>query len=105
MILDDLLQSIQQNIPYISRADLQLVSDAYQLAALAHSGQKRHSGEDYIQHPMAVAIKLAEMKADITTIIAGLLHDVPENTPITQEEIENMVNIAIEKASEIRKLL
>ncbi|MCX6784629.1 MAG: RelA/SpoT family protein [Candidatus Komeilibacteria bacterium] len=89
MILDDLLQSIQQNIPYISRADLQLVSDAYQLASLAHSGQKRHSGEDYIQHPMAVAIKLAEMKADITTIIAGLLHDVPENTPITLEEIES----------------
>lgn len=89
MTIADLLQSIQKNIPYIARTNLQLVSDAYQLAAMAHSGQKRHSGEDYIQHPLAVAMKLAEMKTDVTTIIAGLLHDVPENTSITLAEVEN----------------
>ena len=88
MALDDLLHLVQKNIPYASRADLQLISDAYQLAALGHAGQKRHSGEDYIVHPLAVATKLTEMKADVTTVIAGLLHDIPENSAITLEEIE-----------------
>jgi len=68
--------------------DLELISRAYKIAEAAHSGQKRHSGEPYINHTIATAITLAEFGADTATISAGLLHDVPEDTAITLEQIE-----------------
>ena len=68
--------------------DLELISRAYKIAEAAHSGQKRHSGEPYINHTVATAITLAEFGADTATISAGLLHDVPEDTAITLEQIE-----------------
>jgi guanosine-3',5'-bis(diphosphate) 3'-pyrophosphohydrolase len=67
--------------------DLSLVALAYEFAADAHTGQVRASGEPYIEHPLAVAAKLADMKLDLDTVIAGLLHDVPEDTAKTLEEI------------------
>lgn len=64
------------------------ILDAYTFAEKAHRGQKRNSGEDYIQHPLATAEILAKIGMGSRTIIAGLLHDVPEDTPATLEEIQ-----------------
>lgn len=64
------------------------VRKAYCFANKWHEGQKRVSGDEYMVHPLAVSYYLAELKMDADTIIAGLLHDVPEDTKCTQEEIE-----------------
>lgn len=68
--------------------DLELVKLAYDYAANAHQNQVRMSGDPYIVHPLATAQKLAELNLDIPTVIAGLLHDVPEETEVTIEQIE-----------------
>jgi GTP diphosphokinase / guanosine-3',5'-bis(diphosphate) 3'-diphosphatase len=60
---------------------------AYALAEQVHEGQRRSTGEAYITHPLAVASILAEMSLDDTTIIAALLHDAVEDTPLTLEEV------------------
>lgn len=66
------------------RVDIDLVTLAYETAQQAHAGQKRISGEDYIIHPLGVATYLADLHyTDTTTIIAGLLHDVIEDTSYT----------------------
>lgn len=65
-----------------------IMSEAYDFAQKAHAGQKRKSGEDYIQHSLAAAYTLAEIGMGSKTITASLLHDVPEDTSITLKEIE-----------------
>jgi GTP pyrophosphokinase len=81
----------QQLIDTIKRyhpsSDISLVEKAYNIASKAHEGQKRKSGEPYIIHPVCVAIILAEMELDKETIVAGILHDVVEDTVMTEEEI------------------
>jgi guanosine-3',5'-bis(diphosphate) 3'-pyrophosphohydrolase len=67
---------------------LALIRDAYAMAEQAHTGQKRKSGEDYIQHPLNTALNLAKIGMGPKTIAAGLLHDVPEDTETTLTEIE-----------------
>ncbi len=62
---------------------------AYEFGQNKHSGQKRKSGEPYFNHCMAVAKTLAEWNMDITTIIAGLLHDTIEDTNVTIEDLKN----------------
>lgn len=69
---------------YLEPADIELVYEAYRVAAAAHRGQKRHSGDPYISHPVAVAQILAEMRLDSQSIIAGLLHDVLEDCHVDQ---------------------
>jgi GTP pyrophosphokinase len=59
----------------------------YELADTAHDGQHRASGEDYIEHPIAVARILADMEMDRATIAAAILHDVVEDTVVTSEEV------------------
>ncbi|OGM01248.1 hypothetical protein A2480_01825 [Candidatus Uhrbacteria bacterium RIFOXYC2_FULL_47_19] len=82
--VDGLLEKIKK---YEPEADLDLVRLAFDFANDAHQGQKRKSGEPYIVHPLATAELLAEMNVPISIIIAGLLHDVPEDTPVTIEDI------------------
>ncbi len=65
-----------------------LLREAYLFAEKAHEGQLRRSGEPYITHSLHVAKILSEIGMDTTTLIAGLLHDVPEDTPIPLSEIE-----------------
>ncbi len=72
-----------------SADDIAKIKSAFDLAQEAHLGQKRISGEDYIVHPVAVAIIVAELKLDAVAVMAALLHDVVEDTPIALEEIEN----------------
>ncbi len=64
------------------------IRSAYHYAKTHHDGQKRQSGEAYITHPLAVAFTLSEYKTDPTTLIAGLLHDVLEDTEATFDEIK-----------------
>ncbi len=73
---------------YHPSTDISLISKAYQVASDAHKGQVRKSGEPYIIHPLYVSIILADLELDKETIVAGLLHDVVEDTIMTDEEIE-----------------
>ena len=75
---------------YHPSADLTMIEKAYRLADEAHKGQLRKSGEPYIIHPICVAIILAELELDKETIIAGILHDVVEDTACTLEELTEM---------------
>ena len=72
---------------YHPSTDISLIEKAYKTADTAHKGQVRKSGEAYIIHPLCVAIILAELELDKETIVAGLLHDVVEDTVMTVEEI------------------
>ncbi len=83
--IEDVIKALK-NPP--SEARVAVIRKAYELAKKAHEGQKRRSGEDYIQHPLAVAKILAEIGMGGKTIAAGLLHDVPEDTEILLEDIE-----------------
>ena len=69
--------------------DISLIEKAYNLAYMAHKNQLRKSGEPYIIHPLSVAIILAELQLDKETIVSGILHDVVEDTIITDEQLRN----------------
>ena len=85
---DELFEELKQCIlRYHPSTDLSLIEKAYHVAKDAHKDQKRKSGEPYIIHPLCVAIILAQLELDKETIIAGLLHDVIEDTGVTGEEI------------------
>jgi len=73
--------------PYLSDTDTRRVYEAFLLAAEAHDGVKRKSGEYYIFHPIDVAHTLADLHMDADTLCAALLHDVIEDTPYTKEDI------------------
>lgn len=73
---------------YHPSTDISMIEKAYRIADDAHTGQARKSGEPYIIHPLCVSIILAELELDKETIVAGLLHDVVEDTVMTNEEIE-----------------
>jgi GTP diphosphokinase / guanosine-3',5'-bis(diphosphate) 3'-diphosphatase len=83
-LVDELLAEVSGYNPTVDR---DLVTRAFQTAAIAHEGQQRRSGEDFIVHPFAVARICAQMRLDDTTIAAALLHDVVEDTETELEEI------------------
>lgn len=90
-----LIESIQNNKIF---DNFKTLEKAYNLACLAHKGQKRKSGEDYVTHSINVAIILAEMEADEETIIAGLLHDIiEEETGVTLKEVEESFSVEVAK--------
>ncbi|HEY5648663.1 MAG TPA: HD domain-containing protein, partial [Nitrospiria bacterium] len=69
-------------------ADVQAIRDAYQFSAKAHEGQKRVSGEPYLQHPLQVARIIVDLKLDVPSVIAGLLHDTLEDAAVSKSDIE-----------------
>lgn len=81
---------IDRVIAYHPSADISMLEKAYNLALNAHKDQLRKSGEPYIVHPLCVANILAELELDKESIVAGILHDVVEDTDITLEEITKM---------------
>ena len=83
-LFNELLDEIKK---YHPSTDTSLVEKAYRVAYNAHEGQVRKSGEPYIIHPLCVAIILAELELDKETIAAGLLHDVLEDTVMTEDEM------------------
>lgn len=74
-------------LKYHPSTDISMIEKAYHIADDAHKNQVRKSGEAYIIHPLCVAIILAELELDKETIVAGLLHDVVEDTVMTEQEI------------------
>lgn len=103
---EQFFKSIKKNKPDI---DLDLVKLAYEFAADAHQHQRRQTGEPFVQHSMNIAQQLSELKLDQTTIIAGLLHDVVEDTEISVgalekefgEEIASLI-VGVTKLKKIR---
>jgi GTP pyrophosphokinase len=83
--VESLLHGVKSTNP---KADLKLIERAYHYAAESHRDQFRASGERFIEHPLEVARILADLNMDTTTIVAALLHDVVEDTPLSIEEIE-----------------
>ncbi|MBM2853630.1 MAG: (p)ppGpp synthetase [Steroidobacteraceae bacterium] len=73
---------------YLPPDQVERVREAYEYAETAHAGQKRHSGEAYITHPIAVADILADLHMDGATLTAAILHDVVEDTPSSAAEVE-----------------
>ncbi len=73
---------------YHPSADISMIEKAYDIAYHAHEGQCRKSGEAYIIHPLWVGIILADLELDKETIVAGILHDVVEDTVMSEKEIE-----------------
>ncbi len=73
---------------YLPPERLALVEDAYNFALKAHEGQRRKSGEPYLEHPLQIALTLAELQLDATALAAALLHDVPEDCGVPISQIE-----------------
>ncbi|HET9845852.1 MAG TPA: bifunctional (p)ppGpp synthetase/guanosine-3',5'-bis(diphosphate) 3'-pyrophosphohydrolase [Nitrospira sp.] len=84
--IDQLLDRVKS---YNAEADLNIVRKAYEFSAKVHEGQRRRSGEPYLQHPIAVAGVLTFLRTDVTAIVAALLHDTLEDTVATPEELES----------------
>ncbi|MGF2617213.1 bifunctional (p)ppGpp synthetase/guanosine-3',5'-bis(diphosphate) 3'-pyrophosphohydrolase [Rossellomorea vietnamensis] len=80
---------VKRTSEYLTEEDVKLVRKAYEFAKEAHKEQFRKSGEPYIIHPIQVAGILADLEMDPSTVAAGFLHDVVEDTGITLEEMEN----------------
>lgn len=84
--LNNLLIKCQK---YLNQEQVYKIKIAYEFSKKSHSGQVRAGGEPYISHPVSVALILAEMKMDVSSIIAAILHDVVEDTDISSKNIEN----------------
>ena len=84
VLYEELISSVRK---YHPSTDISMIEKAYRIARDAHEGQVRKSGEPYIIHPLCVGIILADLELDKETIVAGLLHDVVEDTVMTTEEI------------------
>jgi GTP pyrophosphokinase len=85
--INDIIDKITEYYPDV---DLDIIDRAYIYSARVHDGQVRLSGEPYLSHPLEVAGILADMKLDVVSVAAGLLHDVVEDTHATIEEIHEM---------------
>jgi GTP diphosphokinase / guanosine-3',5'-bis(diphosphate) 3'-diphosphatase len=82
--LDPILRNIKS---YHPGANVALVGRAYEFAARAHAGQMRQSGDPYVTHPLSVAYIISQLKLDVPSVCAGLLHDAVEDTSTTIEEL------------------
>ncbi|GIU51842.1 MULTISPECIES: bifunctional GTP diphosphokinase/guanosine-3',5'-bis pyrophosphate 3'-pyrophosphohydrolase [Shewanella] len=80
---------------YLEPAQVELLKQAYIVARDAHEGQMRTSGEPYITHPVAVARIVADMRLDHETLMAALLHDTIEDTPVTKEELTELFGVTV----------
>jgi len=85
--INDIIDKVTK---YNQDGDLDSIDRAYIFSAKVHDGQVRLSGEPYLSHPLEVASILADMKLDVVSVTAGLLHDVIEDTHATTEEINEI---------------
>ena len=80
---------------YMKKEEIELVDKCYNYVDKLHFGEKRLTGEDYIDHPLNVAYILSETNADLETICAGLLHDVIDDCGVTKDELANQFSYEI----------
>src|SRR6476646_7300896 len=85
--LPDYVLSLQRAAHYLTDDQQRLLRGAWSVGAAAHAGQTRRSGEPYITHPVAVAAVLADQRVDVETLIAAILHDTLEDTPLARATI------------------
>ena len=83
----DYVLELERVAAYLPREHMPLLREAWRVGATAHAGQTRKSGEPYITHPVAVAAVLAELGLDVETLVAAILHDTIEDTPLTRQEL------------------
>ncbi len=95
--VDALVEKVRDHAP---DADTSRLVEAYLFAEERHHGQLRKSGEPYITHPLAVAHILADLQMGVNTVIAGLLHDVLEDTPTTPDELEQRFGATVRQLVE-----
>lgn len=96
MAPEDLYQVLIRHVKkYHPSDDISVIEKAYKVASEAHKDQKRKSGEPYIIHPLYVAIILADLEMDKETIVAGLLHDVLEDTVMTEEQMTEVFGVEV----------
>ena len=99
-------QTLQEIIKESSNP--KLIKKAFEFAETAHQGQRRESGENYIIHPLKVAETLSKMKLDPQTVAAGFLHDVPDDTQKTFQDLEKEfgkeISFLVEGVSKLGKL-
>ena len=91
---------LQPKVAYLTDADREMLGRAFELADRAHAGQFRLSGEPYVEHPLAVACLLAELRLDADTLAAALLHDTVEDTELTPEDLRKQFNEHVAKLVE-----
>ena len=85
---DQLINRLEDSLKnYLPHKEVKKIHKAYLFSANAHTGQKRMSGEPYISHPVEVAQAMAKLQFDATTITAGILHDVLEDTQVTKKQL------------------
>ena len=85
MTINQIINNFKENNP---KADTTMIQLAFEFAQKAHADQKRKNGEPYIQHSLHTAFVLTQIKADLETVVAGLLHDIPEDTEYALSDIE-----------------
>lgn len=103
------LERLLEQLPeHYTLADRELIQRAYRVAEEAHSEQKRHSGEPYINHCLAVASILADLRVPPEVVAAGLLHDTVEDTPITLSDIQrdfgNTIAVLVDGVTKLTNL-
>lgn len=102
MYLFDSLKDVAQE--YLTEPQIEALRQSYVVARDAHEGQTRSSGEPYIIHPVAVARILAEMRLDLETLQAALLHDVIEDCDVTKEDLDAICSSVAELVDGVSKL-
>ncbi|HYA12096.1 MAG TPA: bifunctional (p)ppGpp synthetase/guanosine-3',5'-bis(diphosphate) 3'-pyrophosphohydrolase [Thermodesulfovibrionales bacterium] len=106
LTIDKLIKKV---LSYNPDADVEVMKGAYHFSSEAHSSQKRIEGSPYIEHPLAVASILADMKMDTPTIAAGLLHDTIEDTGKTINEIKELfseeIAFLVESVTKLSKIV
>jgi guanosine-3',5'-bis(diphosphate) 3'-pyrophosphohydrolase len=83
----DYVRALEEAADYLDEDQRRILRRAWAIGAAAHAGQTRRSGEPYITHPVAVATALAEQHVDVETLVAAILHDTLEDTPLSRESI------------------
>lgn len=93
--LPDYVRHLLSAADYLPADQRELLLRAWRVGAAAHAGQTRKSGEPYITHPVAAAAVLAEQGVDVETLIAAILHDTIEDTPLTRDEIAEQFSATV----------
>lgn len=106
-MISALKERIIKQSNYLMQSEIELLEEAINFAEEAHHGQKRATGEPYITHPLSVCEILLEYKADVTSLISALLHDVVEDTHVSISEIEHrfgkQVSFIVEGLTKVEK--